>query len=272
MPVGVDDALGAAGWQALSVTVKLFVSYTGAEDLSDVSISVSAPPPFACDQDTLVLPSVSGGGGTPRATPLVFRLSGPGLPPHRTVTLGALYAVKGGQPRSVSTSIQLPLRMCGKGTAPVKNALHKITIDSNRPPPALPALFEDVCSQDPAAAVPNVLTFQYNGGADCTIILSKNSGRYRVQAGSFEALYLLAAALVERLTQHFASAPSAAGEDDFQLGYSEPLEEPLAAYFDVIKGHFDARQALKATHQELERSAVGPTSLRLGSRSGRWTS
>ncbi|MGB1596928.1 MAG: hypothetical protein ACPIOQ_29490, partial [Promethearchaeia archaeon] len=255
VPVGVDEALGAAGWQALSVTVKLFVSYTGAEDLSDVSISVSAPPPFVCDQDTLVLPSVSGGGGTPRATPLVFRLSGPGLPPHRTVTLGALYAVKGGQPRSVSTSIQLPLRMCGKGTAPVKNALHKITIDSNRPPPALPALFEDVCSQDPAAAVPNVLTFQYNGGADCTIILSKNSGRYRVQAGSFEALYLLAAALVERLTQHFASAPSAAGEDDFQLGYSEPLEEPLAAYFDVIKGHFDARQALKATHQELERSA-----------------
>ena len=255
VPVGVDEALGAAGWQALSVTVKLFVSYTGAEDLSDVSISVSAPPPFVCDQDTLVLPSVSGGGGTPRATPLVFRLNGPGLPPHRTVTLGALYAVKGGQPRSVSTSIQLPLRMCGKGTAPVKNALHKITIDSNRPPPALPALFEDVCSQDPAAGVPNVLTFQYNGGADCTIILSKNSGRYRVQAGSFEALYLLAAALVERLTQHFASAPSAAGEDDFQLGYSEPLEEPLAAYFDVIKGHFDARQALKATHQELERSA-----------------
>ena len=255
VPVGVDEVPGPAGWQALSVTVKLFVSYTGAEELSDVSISVSAPPPFVCDQDTLVLPSVSGGGGTPRATPLVFRLSGPGLPPHRTVTLGALYAVKGGQPRSVSTSIQLPLRMCGKGTAPVKNALHKITIDSNRPPPALPALFEDVCSQDPAAAVPNVLTFQYNSGADCTIILSKNSGRYRVQAGTFEALYLLAAALVERLSQHFASAPSAAGEDEFQLGYSEPLEEPLAAYFDVIKGHFDARQALKATHQALERSA-----------------
>ena len=255
VPVGVDEVPGPAGWQALSVTVKLFVSYTGAEELSDVSISVSAPPPFVCDQDTLVLPSVSGGGGTPRATPLVFRLSGPGLPPHRTVTIGALYAVKGGQPRSVSTSIQLPLRMCGKGTAPVKNALHKITIDSNRPPPALPALFEDVCSQDPAAAVPNVLTFQYNSGADCTIILSKNSGRYRVQAGTFEALYLLAAALVERLSQHFASAPSAAGEDEFQLGYSEPLEEPLAAYFDVIKGHFDARQALKATHQALERSA-----------------
>ena len=63
----------------------------------------------------LTMPShVEGGGGTPRAIPLVFRLLGPDLPAHTTATIGALYTAKGGEPRSVSTAIQLPLRMCGK--------------------------------------------------------------------------------------------------------------------------------------------------------------
>jgi hypothetical protein len=57
--------------------------------------------------------------------------------------------------RSVSTCIELPLRMCGKVVPPVKNAAFKITIDTNRPPPSLPALFEDVCPQVWAYAVAN---------------------------------------------------------------------------------------------------------------------
>ena len=55
--------------------------------------------------------------------------------------------------RSVSTCIELPLRMCGKVVPPVKNAAFKITIDTNRTPPSLPALFEDVCPQVRAYAV-----------------------------------------------------------------------------------------------------------------------
>jgi len=66
-------------------------------------------------------------------------------------------------------------RTCGQAIAPVKNASFKITIDSNRQPPSLAALFEDVCPQDGPAAAPNVLSFQYHCGADCTIIVSKNS-------------------------------------------------------------------------------------------------
>lgn len=99
------------GWQGISVTIKLFVSFTGAQALQDVTITVNAPAPFTCDHETQVLSHVDGGGGTPRAVPLTFRLASPELPAHTSVIIGALYAAKGGEPRSVFTAIKLPLRM-----------------------------------------------------------------------------------------------------------------------------------------------------------------
>jgi len=41
------------------------------------------------------------------------------------------------------------------------------------------------------------------------------------------------------------------GEETFELGHSEALEEPLSGYFEIISRHFEARQKLKATHAEL---------------------
>ena len=58
-PSGLDEGREGAGWQSLSVTAKLFVSYSGAESLSDVTISVHAQPPFKCDQETQVTSSTS---------------------------------------------------------------------------------------------------------------------------------------------------------------------------------------------------------------------
>ena len=41
------------------------------------------------------------------------------------------------------------------------------------------------------------------------------------------------------------------GEETFQLGHSEALEEPLEGYFEIISRHFEARKKLKATHADL---------------------
>jgi len=110
-PSGLDEGFDRQSWQGLSVTVKLFVSFTGKEALQDVTITVNAPAPFTCDDETQVLSQVDGGGGTPRAVPLTFRLASPQLPAHTSVIIGALYTTKAGEPRSVFTSIKLPLRM-----------------------------------------------------------------------------------------------------------------------------------------------------------------
>jgi hypothetical protein len=102
-PSGLDEGFDQQGWQGLSVTVKLLVSFTGKEALEDVTITVSAPPPFTCDDETQVLSQVDGGGGTPRAVALTFRLASAQLPAHTSVIIGALYTAKGGEPRSVFT-------------------------------------------------------------------------------------------------------------------------------------------------------------------------
>jgi len=54
-PSGLDEGFENQGWQGLCVTVKLFVSFTGPEALTDVTISVSTPAPFHCEQPTQVL-------------------------------------------------------------------------------------------------------------------------------------------------------------------------------------------------------------------------
>ena len=73
---------------------------------------------------------------------------------------------------------------------PLKNAGYKITLDSNRMPPQLTVLFDDLVSNSVLAndlnqrsAANNVLTFQYFSGHDVTILVSKSAGRYRLQSG-----------------------------------------------------------------------------------------
>ena len=165
----------------------------------------------------------------------------------------------------------------------------QFTLDTNRMPPPLPALFEDMFQQPgvclrmllPVAAAAllvvvhpsrccvlvlgsagitedaiqritsssaNMLSFQYLNGADAAILVSKSAGRYRIQSGSLEALWLVSSELVRRLQEHFASSekPGKAGagggkesEDPFTILYQEPL--PLADFFGCIDDHFEVR-------------------------------
>jgi len=132
----------------------------------------------------------------------------------------------------------------------VKNADFKLTLDTDQPPTSLPALFDDVLNAPSGGAdmaskaAPNVLSFQYLSGPDVTILLSKNAGRYRLQSGSFEALWLLASELRRRL---ISALPGV------EVSFNEPL--PLQEYFDLIDTHFAHRLALVAQHKDLEARA-----------------
>jgi Bardet-Biedl syndrome 9 protein len=143
---------------------------------------------------------------------------------------------------------------------PLKNPAFKFTLDTNRAPPALPALFEDMLSQPGmgeemvariTGANANVLSFQYYAGHDATILVSKSSGRYRVQSGSLEALWVVSSELVRRLSGHFGSGGgrAGAGVEPFTISYEEPL--PLADFFACIDAHFDARKQLAKANSDL---------------------
>jgi len=253
VPSQLDRSGADRGWQTMAVTVKLFVSYTGAEPLDEVTLMVSAPEQFQCSVNTTTLRGVTA-GGTPRTVPLTFTVADPALPTDVHVTISASYQSKAGDPRVSCADIALPLVLCGKAVPPIKNGAYKMTVDTNRDPLALPALFEDIVPAD-AAALPNVLSFMYHSGLDATIIVSKNAGRYRVQSGSPEALWLVAHQLTNRLAMHFA-AGSAGGGEPFEMGCSEDLDEPMSFYGRVVDEHFEARVVLRDIHAELEKSAA----------------
>ena len=71
-----------------TLTVRLFVSYTGPSTLENVTLVASCTPPLFLTADTVVLPSLAGGTNarTPTIVPFTFRARATELP----VSLGAM--------------------------------------------------------------------------------------------------------------------------------------------------------------------------------------
>ena len=112
---------------------------------------------------------------------------------------------------------------------PVKTSEFKITLDTNRSPPLLTSLFEDLFAMRPRMLETmnsggTVLSVRYQCGLDATVLFSKNSGRFRVQSSSFEGLWLFTDELVRRLAGLYSlrghQGPS---EEPFAVDYAEPL-------------------------------------------------
>eukprot|EP01007_Sphenomonas_quadrangularis_P000881 NODE_173_length_1924_cov_98.348800_g130_i0.p2 GENE.NODE_173_length_1924_cov_98.348800_g130_i0~~NODE_173_length_1924_cov_98.348800_g130_i0.p2 ORF type:complete len:512 (-),score=206.18 NODE_173_length_1924_cov_98.348800_g130_i0:356-1891(-) len=266
-----------------SVTAKVYITHNGPEDLENLTLIVDCPQPFQTDQGSVAISSLrssSAGPATPLVVPIVFS-SPPDIPSPVTpekvllptslmVHLILAFLSPNGEPLTCKASFVLPLCLAGTIIPPVKNSQFKITLDTNRMPPQLPVLFDDVCStSDPAAG--NVLSFQYfnSNASDATILVSKNAGRYRIQSSSFEALWLLTSELVRRLKMYFGGdtdkhsapvEPMPGLEGDltnpnapFAISYTENL--PFQEYFTAIDGHFKSRQQLAASQQTLSERA-----------------
>jgi hypothetical protein len=114
------------------------------------------------------------------------------------------------------------------------DAAYKITVDTNRQPPQLIRLFSDMLAVLPPVQAElleqgsgaNVLSFQYPTGADATMLVSKNAGRYRLQSDCFEAMGLVLSELCRRLEAYYKEAEEkgpASPEGPFQVSYKESL-------------------------------------------------
>lgn len=92
----------------------------------------------------------------------------------------------------------------------------------------------------------NVLTFQYYNGEICTVIVSKNGGKYRIQASSLPALWPITDQLSRRLKAYYDENDKT---DPIVFSYQDLL--PLGDYFSVIDLHFAARSQLYQLNSEL---------------------
>lgn len=250
-----------SGSGTAQLTVRLFVSYTGLHSLDSVGISLDVPDCVVTKDTSFVIPSLPGGTRTPLIIPLVFEIRQQHMPTHLRLRVAAAYTSSNNEPRTASCEADLPLCVVCKLVPSVKTSTFKFTIDTNRPAPQLSVLFEDMFSQpglsdeaiqEITSSKANSLSFQYYNGAEATVLASKTGGRYRVQSGSLEALWIISQELVRRMQDHFGEdvdmaggsvAPAAGGlTEPFALKYAEPL--PLGDFFQCIDDHFECRLEL----------------------------
>ena len=251
-----------------TLTVDVHVTYSGTGSIHDVALSIHAPSPAECRQESFVVPAVHGGSDTPTVVPVVLRVpKGSGVPGDNIIRVVAGYRVKGtGEPRVAVTDSKVPLSLWVDAAPPVKLANYKITLDTNRPPPAnICDLFRDivdapsskVSTQDTAGG--NVVSFTYGDGSDCTIIVSKNAGRYRLQSSKFEALWVVLEELKFVLEGYYGGAdgngdePTGDSSDPFSISFNQAL--PLQDFFSVVDSHHLDRQRRSISLQNLSDKA-----------------
>jgi len=114
-----------------------------------------------------------------------------------------------------------------------------------------PGLGEDAVQR--LAGSSNALSFQYwfqDDGAplDCTILVSKAAGRYRIQSSSLAALWLISEELVRRLQDYFQVRGDSKSEP-LVVEYTEPL--PLQDFYTMIDHHLESRHLLLQKNSEL---------------------
>ncbi|KAL0044614.1 hypothetical protein WJX82_002814 [Trebouxia sp. C0006] len=250
-----QDMLSGSAFSA--VTVHLYLRHSGAASLTDVTLSLDAPPGLHLDQDCITVPHVS----STDSSAVIVRLQGrgSGVPSDNTLTAVATYTSSSGEPRTTSTKVALPLSLFCQLVAPQQAAVFKVTLDTNQPPPQLVDLFQDMVAQaqmdlQQPGQYANVMSFKYMRGPVVTILVSKSAGRYRIQSDSFEAMWLIVQELCQRLRHFFITAESseqerAGSQEDFAITFKEavPLEELWAS----IEKHWQARQAVAASQAAL---------------------
>lgn len=249
--------------QLLKVCVRLFIAYTGSASVTNVNISVSTPRFCHVVPKSCVLKEVKA-NSTPQLVRLYLYASKDELAQSLSAEVCVTYQAQSGEHRVASHTFGLPIFLACALRAPVKSAEHKFTLDTGDLP-AQPAttLFEDlvVASHEAGVDVAEMVghTEQAVGlqlwrghgeghqePAVVSVLVSKTSGRYRVQSDCLPALALVLSEVRRRLELTFKEEKEA-GRRVVTCGDALPL--PL--FFDEIDLHLAARHSLRDTYSAL---------------------
>lgn len=255
---------GVRSAQLLKVCVRLFVAYTGAEAASDVYVSIAAPSFCHVVPKSCTLKKVKA-NSTPQLVRLYMYASKESLAQDLAAEVCATYMSQTGEPRVATHPFRIPIFLaCGLRTA-TKQATYKFTLDTgDLPVQSATTLFQDllVASHKAGVDVDEALghTEQAIGlqlwacgandadnAAFVSVLVSKNSGRYRVQSDSLSAL---AMAIPEvRLRLERILVPEGGNSVEGIVSCSDKL--PLDALFVEAELHLAARKQLQEAYSEL---------------------
>ena len=137
---------------------------------------------------------------------------------------------------SFSKLFHLPLQLAMKLCLPIREAFFKITLSSNQPTVNLTELFAGLSSLDiyilsfghlkiyssmyadmnPDCKMANAIALEHFDGSNVTILASKSTDKYRLQADNLAALAIPLAELERRLLLHFS-------DGDFRILVGSPM-------------------------------------------------
>eukprot|EP00795_Rhopilema_esculentum_P013477 gene13477-4356_t len=203
--------------------------------IENIILTCTSPFPIECSKRFIDVPIV-GDRSQSLDYYISFYTTGGSIPSTLTATVCATYFNQSESPRIVQCSFDLPLSLICQGCAPVKQAQHKLTIDTNKDPVNLSELFPEMFNDSviPVAA----LGFQYYKGPVVTLLSSKSSNRYRLQCDLFEGLWPIVNEHVKRLKAFYSKRKEGSS---FKASFTGPL--PLNEYFELIDAHFEQRQS-----------------------------
>ncbi|XP_068751344.1 protein PTHB1-like isoform X1 [Montipora capricornis] len=216
-----------------SITVTITLKSQAPSPLENVVLSVISSPPIMCNRSSIVFPII-GDRSEPVSAEVSFYSRGGSIPSSLKAQITATYLTNSEAPRIAQTDVNFPMNVVCKCCPPMKNANHKITVDTNKPPVNLAEIFSDMVND---AVIPMAaIGIQYFGGPVVTILASKTSQRYRIQCDVFQGMWLILYELCKRLEAHYKKSKDSV---PFRLSFMGPL--PLQEYYELIDAHFEQR-------------------------------
>jgi len=216
-----------------SITVTITLKSQAPSPIENVVLSVISSPPIMCNRSSIVFPII-GDRSEPVSAEVSFYSRGGSVPASLKAQITATYVTNTEAPRVAQTDIHFPLSVVCKCCAPMKNANHKLTIDTNKPPVNLAEIFSDMVND---AVIPMAaIGIQYFGGPVVTILASKTSQRYRIQCDVFQGMWLILYELCKRLEAYYKKNKDSV---QFRASFMGPL--PLQEYYELIDAHFEQR-------------------------------
>lgn len=128
----------------VKLTVRLYVTYTGAQSASQVSLVISTPPNIHAHPKSVQLDRITGARSTPTVVKVHFLALKSAVLTHSDITVTASYQSPKGEPGIITYSFELPLFVSVRPKPPTKSAPVKLILDTEYPAIPLTELFSDV--------------------------------------------------------------------------------------------------------------------------------
>lgn len=273
----VEVEYGGDGRGHVKICVRVFVSCTGDQPCTNVCLTPHVPSFVFSAPVNITFESIAGNSATPLVVKFYFYARADQIPSDLNGQITATYTTPTGESRVMVYPLQLPIWLACRVKPAVKQAAFKFTLGpeagyvSNNGDPnslVLTELFDDMLYATEESGV-NVgdllgsmaayaLGFEYfytNRGENqnlpegssvgTSILLSKQTGRYRVQSDNLSAVLLITTELERRLLIKMGGGGVTNTANNIvvpAITFNDTL--PLDGYFEAINRHFATRVRL----------------------------